>query len=59
MSDGPADYTRRVRERAFSPLLQIPAAAFVRGLARFEAGARALPMDQPFHEPVDVFVFRR
>lgn len=59
MTDGPEEYRERVRARGFSSLQQISDEAFARGLAQFEAWSASLPADQPVHERVDVFVFRR
>jgi ubiquinone/menaquinone biosynthesis C-methylase UbiE len=59
MADGPEQYRERVRARAFSSLQEITDDAFARGLAKFDAWAASLPLGQPMHEPVDVFVFRR
>ena len=58
MTDGPEEYRERVRARGFSSLQQISDDAFARGLAQFEAWSASLP-DEPMHEWVDVFVFRR
>jgi hypothetical protein len=47
------DLPARLRHRALHGL---PSG---RGLALFEAWSAALPAEQPLHEPVDAFVFRR
>jgi ubiquinone/menaquinone biosynthesis C-methylase UbiE len=59
MTDTAEEYRERVRARGFSSLQQISDAAFARGLAAFEAWSVSLPADEPVHERMDVFVFRR
>lgn len=54
----PAEAYEKVRRRPFSVLRLIPDAAFVAGLARYEAHCRSAP-PTALREPLDLFVFRR